>query len=225
MVPSLADTERRPFDVLVIDSPWCFDDSLSSSATRGAAANYALMHDVDIARLNIPSVMARDAVCWSWVISSKLDAGLYAMQRWGFTQKQVAVWVKTRGSEEEALDDDEEPVEPDDLAFGMGRLHRSCKELILVGTKGSPYKDHACKSLRDVFYAPPGKHAASSHSAKPEQLQTMIEMMYPKANRLEVFARRHRPGWTCIGNEAPQTYGQDVRASLRQLAAHVATPW
>ena len=211
MVPSLADTERRPFDVLVIDSPWSFDDSLSSSATRGAAANYSTMHDVDIARLDIPSVMAADAVCWSWVISSKLDAGLYAMKRWGFTQKQIVVWNKTGKSGKRA--------------FGMGRLHRNCLEVVLVGIRGNPYKNLRSRSERNSFDAPPGQHAKSTHSAKPEDLQEMCERMFPNANRLEVFARRHRPGWTCIGNEAPQTYGQDVRASLRQLAAHVATPW
>jgi N6-adenosine-specific RNA methylase IME4 len=225
MVPPLADTERRPFDVLVIDSPWCFEDSLSSSATRGAAANYSTMHDVDIARLPIAGVMAADSVCWSWVISSKLQAGLDAMRLWGFEHKQVAVWNKTGKTVDSGLDADAEMMEPDDLAFGMGHLHRNCMELILVGIKGSPYKKLRSRSVRNSFYAPPGHHAKSKHSAKPEQLQTMIETMFPSAHRLEVFARRHRPGWTCIGNEAPQTIGQDVHQSLRFLAAHVATPW
>ncbi len=33
---------------------------------------------------------------------------------------------------------------------------------------------------------------------------------------LEIFARRHRPGWTCIGNELD---GLDIRESLALVAA------
>lgn len=223
-VPRLEDTERRPFDVLVADCPWPFDDHLSSSATRSAAANYSTMHDLAIARLEVSRCMAADAACWLWVISSKLQVGLDVLHRWGFEHKQVVVWVKTSATTDDE-DEDASLCEPADLAFGMGRMHRSCKELVLVGTRGNPYKMLAARNVRDVLHAPPGKHAERKHSAKPEGLQDRIDKMFPNAHRLEMFARRHRPGWTCIGNEAPQTRGQDIRASLRFLAAHVATPW
>lgn len=34
---------------------------------------------------------------------------------------------------------------------------------------------------------------------------------------LDIFARRARPGWTCIGLECPTSLGEDVRVSLDRL--------
>jgi N6-adenosine-specific RNA methylase IME4 len=104
------------------------------------------------------------------------------------------------------------------LAFGMGRLARSCKETFLVGVRGSPYKHLKNKSIRDVFFA-----EAGPHSQKPECVQDALDEMFPEGNRLELFARRQRGHtaheylWTCVGNEAPDTMGEDIRDSLKRL--------
>jgi N6-adenosine-specific RNA methylase IME4 len=39
--------------------------------------------------------------------------------------------------------------------------------------------------------------------------------MFPKARKLELFARRIRPGWTCLGNEVCN--GEDITISLSKL--------
>jgi N6-adenosine-specific RNA methylase IME4 len=41
--------------------------------------------------------------------------------------------------------------------------------------------------------------------------------MFPQWRKLELFARRHRPGWTCLGNESPMTNGEDIRESIGNL--------
>lgn len=121
------------------------------------------------------------------------------------------------------------------LAFGMGRLARAAKESCLIGVRGSPYKHLANKSQRDVFFAPAGRH-----SKKPEALQDMLDVMFPEGNRLELFARRQRSicdtlrcqnhppdviptiwRWSCIGNEAPATMGEDIRDSVKRLLGEV----
>lgn len=114
------------------------------------------------------------------------------------------------------------------LAFGMGRLARAAKETFLVGVRGSPYKPLKNRSTRDVFFAPAGKH-----SEKPECFQDALDEMFPEGGRLEMFARRQRPGegvmvanadgtcstypWVCVGNECPATMGEDIRDSLKRL--------
>lgn len=105
------------------------------------------------------------------------------------------------------------------LAFGMGRLARSCKETFLVGVRGKKlYKHLKNRSIRDVFFAPAGKH-----SEKPTCFRDALDTMFPEGNRLEMFARRDHPGepftrdWTCVGNECPSTPGEDIRDSLRRL--------
>ena len=98
------------------------------------------------------------------------------------------------------------------LGFFMGRLFRQCHEVCLIGVRGKVYNKLANKSQRSVHFAPNLKH-----SAKPEILQDRLELMFPTAQKIEIFGRRDRNGWTVIGNEAPGTFGQDIRNSLADL--------
>ena len=41
------------------------------------------------------------------------------------------------------------------------------------------------------------------HSRKPDVFYEMIEAYFPNLPKIELFARRARPGWVCWGNEAP----------------------
>ena len=35
--------------------------------------------------------------------------------------------------------------------------------------------------------------------------------------KIEIFARRQRKGYLCLGNQAPMTYGEDIVISLNKL--------
>src|SRR5574338_743081 len=84
----------------------------------------------------------------------------------------------------------------DMLAFGMGRLFRQTHEICLIGTSNNKiYQMLKNKSQRSVCFAENLKH-----SAKPENLQDSLDTMFPQAKKLELFARRHRKGWVCLGN-------------------------
>lgn len=97
------------------------------------------------------------------------------------------------------------------LAFGMGRLFRQTHEICLIGTSNNGiYKSLDNKSQRSVSFGENLKH-----SAKPEHLQDSLEIMFPKGKKLEMFARRVRPGWTCIGNEVCN--GEDITVSIAKL--------
>jgi N6-adenosine-specific RNA methylase IME4 len=39
------------------------------------------------------------------------------------------------------------------------------------------------------------------HSEKPEYFRTLIEDMYPKSKKIELFARKQVDGWDVWGNE------------------------
>ena len=99
----------------------------------------------------------------------------------------------------------------DMLSFGMGRLFRQTHEICLVGISNNKiYQQLENKSQRSVCFA-----ENLRHSAKPENLQDSLETMFPKARKLELFARRIRPGWTCLGNEICN--GEDIYVSLSKL--------
>jgi N6-adenosine-specific RNA methylase IME4 len=186
------------FGVVVADPPWRFADGLRMSAVRrGAAAQYDTMSLNQIARLPVAELVAEHAVLALWTPVALFDHGFATLDAWGFRFKTIVVWTKSK-------------KDGSGLAFGMGRLFRGCAEVALVGTWGSPKP--ASRSERNVFVSP-----ALRHSAKPEALQDSLERMFPDVRKLELFARRERPGWTCIGNECPATPGEDIRESLTRL--------
>lgn len=102
------------------------------------------------------------------------------------------------------------------LSFGMGRLFRQTHEICLIGTNNNKiYKLLENKSQRSVSFGENLKH-----SAKPEHLQDSLEIMFPKAKKIELFARRLRKDWVCLGNEIcvdENNNPEDIRDSLKKL--------
>ena len=98
------------------------------------------------------------------------------------------------------------------LSFGMGRLFRQTHEICLIGINNTKiYKHLENKSQRSVCF----KNNAG-HSIKPESLQNSLDLMFPKANKLEMFARRKRENWTNIGHNVLD--GEDIVISLQNLS-------
>lgn len=192
---------RPPFRVVAADPAWRFGDRLRmSKVRRGADAQYATMTVDEIAALPVPELVDDDAVLLLWRPSSFAAAGLRVLDAWGFRQVQEVVWYKVRPSGVPG--------------FGMGRLFRAAKEVAFVGARGSLYRHLQRRNVRDVFVAPP-----LPHSRKPECVQDALDTMFPEGARLELFARRDRPGWACVGNETPSTFGRDLREVLAEMVA------
>lgn len=219
------------FRVIDADCPWPFSDKLTMSKTkRGAASVYATLSIEDLKELPVKDIAEDDSILLLWCPSSLLQEGLDVMKAWGFRQTQTHIWVKTKQFHLKDLlkiilkwsksDNKLTSVEDilrrfvldDVLAFGMGRLFRQTHELVLVGVRGKIYDHLANKSQRSVHFFP-----ATKHSNKPDSLQNMLDKMFPTGNRLEMFARRDKAGWTCVGLEAPSTPGEDIRVSIDRL--------
>lgn len=212
------------FDLVVADPNWAFTDKIGK---RGTESLYGGMAVSEICALGplIKAVTAPDCVLALWIVGSQVEEGIEVVKAWGFTQKQVWNWRKitVRGKQH----------------FGMGRYRRAAKESVLFGVRGSMRP--AVRNLRDDFDAamptwaadavegapwPSGRYAHLQpeargvyvHSAKPERLQDELEIMYPDSRGLELYARRARPGWTCLGNQCPGD-GRDLVDSLHALGA------
>jgi N6-adenosine-specific RNA methylase IME4 len=201
----------KKFRVIVADPPWSFGDLLRmSKVKRGAKSQYSTMTMSKIEQMPVQATCHPDgAVLCLWVPGSLLREGLDVMKAWGFSHKQTYVWVKIKKHAPYKRYAHSPPQ--DQLAFGMGRLFRQTHELCLVGISSSKiYKQLKNKSQRSVSFGENLKH-----SSKPDDLQKSLEVMFPKARKLELFARRIRPGWTCLGNEVCN--GEDIYVSLSKL--------
>jgi N6-adenosine-specific RNA methylase IME4 len=182
---------------VVVDA---FNDKLTmSDVKRGSASNYATLSFQDLCALPVRKIAEPNALLALWCPSSLLTDGLLVMHEWGFVQKTTFVWVKM-AKEQYVAGFASQPA----MAFGMGRYFRAAHELCLIGTCGSMMP--ANRAQRSVIM-----HPALKHSAKPEELQDSLDLMYPTAQKLEMFARRDRPGWTCTGLECPSMMGADIR--------------
>lgn len=188
------------FRVVVADPPWSFSDSLGS---RGADDKYEVLTIDDIAALPVADVMLDDSVCFMWFVASQTEEACRVMRDWGFRQTQIWTWDKRRRSGKRHM--------------GMGRLGRNSSEHLLVGVRGKTGKYLKNKRTRTIFDAqvPVDENGKIVHSAKPERFQSIVQRLLP-GPYLELFARRQRAPWTCLGNECPGD-GLDIRDSLSAL--------
>ena len=229
--------------IIVADFPYSFSDKLAmSDVKRGALANYSTMSNKDLLALPIDQLADPEGCVFAlWVPSSLLDFGLEVMEKNGFKLKTSYIWVKVKKQpilervgfksildHFKKLDNwnwtiagstikkfvDEFSLN-NLLSFGMGHLFRNCHEIALIGINNNKiYKKLENRSQRTVSFEENLKH-----SAKPEHLQNSLDLMFPdpKLTRVELFARRSRKGWVCLGNESPLTYGESIEVSLNKL--------
>lgn len=177
------------YDVVLADPPWSY---YGSQVKEGAAArHYPTMSDDELLGFNIRERFMTDrSILFMWATGPRLDFALRCIDAWHLSYRGLAfVWVKTRA--------DGAPV----AAQGVRpSIVKPTAELVLAASpvkRGRPLKLHD-ESIRNVVMA-----RKMEHSRKPDDVHSSIERMYPTASKVELFARRARPGWTAWGNEAP----------------------
>lgn len=170
---------------MAADPAWKFGDKLPG-AGRGAAKNYRVQTLDQIRGYPLPPLLD-DAYLFLWRVSAMVEEAYSVVRAWDFTPKSEVVWRK--------LTKEGKPW------FGMGRHVRASHETCIVATRGRPTRLSA--SVRSVFEAPVPRDAEGRyvHSAKPEEFVKLIEQLTP-GPYVELFARRVRPGWVCLGDQA-----------------------
>jgi N6-adenosine-specific RNA methylase IME4/ParB-like chromosome segregation protein Spo0J len=161
-----------PFQLIYADPPWQLGgDPTSAHAPEN---HYSTMPLEEIKELSVPAGDA--AVLLLWVTCGLLPEGLEVMKAWGFCYRSQLVWVKP--------------------SPGLGHFVRYQHELLLVGLRGGFPAPEPELRPASVLTAKRGRH-----SEKPSETYELIERMYPQASKLELFARKARPGWAAFGNE------------------------
>lgn len=185
-----------PFPLLYADPAWTFNTYSDMGLEKTPTQHYPTMTDEQIIALKIygktvNELASDDAALLMWCTSSNIQRALDVMEAWDFEYKTHAVWVKTK-------DDGHTPIS------GMGLVFRNMHEILLYGTRGKmPGPQYQPPS---AFFYPRGRH-----SAKPPEIRTAIEKMYPdfdEGTRLELFSRDSVPGWTHFGFEANKEAAQ-----------------
>ena len=173
------DIPRGAFNLIMADPPWRFDTWSARGEGKSASVHYNCTGLDWIKSLPVGDLAARDCLLWLWATNPMLPQALAVVDAWGFTFKTAGTWAKlTRHGKQ---------------AFGTGYILRSACEPFLIATRGKP------KTTRGVRSCVLG--GVREHSRKPEEAFEAAERLMPDANRIEIFSREARPGWSAFGDE------------------------
>lgn len=172
--------------VILEDFEWDFEvRSRETGMDRHAANHYPTAETAHTPEEIVERTRARfaiaapDCVLYMWATNPHLAIALKVMELRGFRYVSNFAWGKSR--------------------IITGYWNRGKHELLLIGTRGSV----PCPAMGDQ-YESLQLSAPSAHSEKPDWAYEMIEKHFPNVPKVELNARRARPGWIVWGNEAPE---------------------
>lgn len=170
------------YSTIMADPPWY--QRGGGKSKRGADRHYDILKEHEIKKVMsemLDGKVAKDAHMYMWVANNHLAEGLRIIDHLGFKYITNLVWAKP--------------------SFGLGRYFRGQHEICLFATKGRGFSVRTqvnnCPTLIGGELIKPTRH-----SAKPTEIYELVESR-SEGPFLELFARASRPGWDCLGNEAP----------------------
>ncbi len=183
------------FDLLYADPPWRWISRTPAGQGRSPSQHYFTMDVVELARLPIAELAARDAYLAMWAYDPRLREAFALAEAWGFPQDAgvAFTWCKT--------------TKLGKPAFGLGHTTRKSTEQCLLFKRGNGLLRQDCGVRQridtDNNVDPPQVIEAlrREHSRKPDEAAERLERLYGAVRRIELFACRERPGWTAWGNE------------------------
>jgi len=183
------------YSIIIADPPWPYTSDRmvlqGGTVAEGASDHYSTMSMADLCALPISHVRPRNGLLYLWTTGPKMAEALELMRAWGYKYSTIAyVWDKGHSN--------------------PGYYTCSVTEFVLVGKRGKAPR-RLLTNERQLI-----SERRRRHSQKPEAVQDSIDRMWEDVPRLELFARRDRPGWTCVGNECPSTDGIDIADWLRK---------
>jgi N6-adenosine-specific RNA methylase IME4 len=171
----------KKYRIIYADPPWDYGSHAQAPGQTSAADHYAVM-DVEsisaetIGDKPIKDCVEDDAVLFLWVTSPFLVKALPVIQDWGFEYKASFVWDK--------------------IKHNVGHYNSVRHELLLICTRGSCLPD--TKELIDSVQS----IERGKHSEKPVEFFDIIETLYTRGRKVQMYGRKQRPGWDTHGHLA-----------------------
>lgn len=169
------------FVVLYVDPPWRYENPPMGGGNRSIENHYPTMDLAEIISLGeqVREVAHENAVLFMWATSPKLSECMEVLKAWEFNYRTDMVWVKDK--------------------IGMGYHCREQHECLLIAKQGELPPPAPENRPSSVVHAP-----RTEHSAKPLVFYEIIDKMYPKVRKVELFARADpgRPMWSVWGNQS-----------------------
>lgn len=167
---------------IAIDLPWTYRH-FSDRANGSAQAHFDTMTLAAIKVLPVGQLAADPCAVFVWATWPLMMIWHEVIEAWGLEFSGLAFdWIKLNPNGE-------------GLHLGLGFNTRQNPEPCLLAKRGSPLR--LDEGVHSVIMAPVG-----AHSEKPDEAYVRMERLFG-GPRLELFARKLRPGWLCWGDELP----------------------
>jgi N6-adenosine-specific RNA methylase IME4 len=177
------DGVRDQYGTILIDPPWRFLNRTGKMAPEHKRLRrYETMSFAEIKALPVADLALPKSHLYLWTPNALIGEAMQIMRAWGFTYKTNIVWLKVR-----------KDGGPD--GRGVGFYYRNVTELLLFGVRGNLRTLAPGRSQVNVIIT-----RKQEHSRKPDEQYDIIERCSP-GPRIELFARKGVPDWTCWGNE------------------------
>lgn len=173
-------TEKK-YRIIYADPPWKYNEVQHADEGnfhhKPLGVHYPSLSINELCQLDIKGLCDLNAVLFLWVTSPLLEESFAVINAWGFKYKTSMVWDKVK--------------------HNVGNYVSVRHEFLLICTKGSCTPD--VKKLFDSVIT----EERTKHSVKPEAFRKVIDTIYTKGSRIELFARDIKiKGWDTWGNEA-----------------------
>lgn len=166
------------YRVIYADPPWSYGNAGLDDYGH-AERHYPTMTIEELCQMPVKAMADDDAVLFMWVTSPLLEECFDVIRTWGFKYKTSFVWDKVK--------------------HNFGHYNSVRHELLLVCTRGSCTPD--VKTLHDSVQT---IERTDKHSEKPEEFRAIIDAIYPRGRRIELFSRKTVNGWDAYGNETAE---------------------
>jgi N6-adenosine-specific RNA methylase IME4 len=178
------------YDIIVNDPPWTFGNAnITRACGCREKADYhykSYMTLKQIKDMPVHLISAPVSCMFLWSTGAHLDFALECLKHWGFKYSGVCfTWIKTKNGK---------------VTKNVGPWTMKGCEFCLLGTKGKANSTLLkVRNTADVLFSERG-----GHSEKPDLLYTNLENMFPGTKRIDLFARKERPGWDAFGDEVKE---------------------
>ena len=170
-------TTKRRYATILADPPWPYRQVARRTHDATKALEYPTMSMDEIRNLPVRRIVSEACMLFLWITNPFLDEAFTVIEAWGFEYRTAATWVKPR---------------PTTGTWFLGQT-----EHLLLAVRGKPplparRRPGLIRTLE-----------RQAHSVKPRESYELVESM-SQSPRIELFARRARPGWDSWGLEAKE---------------------
>lgn len=177
------------YGIIYSDPPWeqTKGNARKCRPNQGKSFDYETMSVSDCIKMQTPFFdnTSENYNVFMWTIDKFLHDTETEMKKLGYRLHARFIWDKMNG------------IAP---AFTVRFSHEYLLWFYKPGKMLKPRKETRGK------YTTVMREQSTVHSRKPNCAYEMLEDMFPDTPKIELFARNHREGWDCWGNEVERIY-------------------